>query len=51
MREEKSENPSFKTPIRPGRPPGYRRRAVHLVDELLDECQWLAHRAAIADTS
>ena len=51
MREEKSENPSFKTPIRPGRPPGSRRRAVHLVDELLDECQWLAHRSAMPDTS
>jgi hypothetical protein len=51
MREEKSENPSFKTPIRPGRPPGSRRRAVHLVDELLDECQWLAHRAELPDTS
>ena len=51
MREEKSENPSFKTPIRPGRPPGSRRRAVHLVDELLDECQWLPPRAAMPDTS
>lgn len=51
MRQEKSENPSFKTPLRPGRPPGYRRRAVHQVDELLQECQWLAHRAAMADTS
>ena len=51
MREEKSENPSFKTPLRPGRPPGSRRRAVHLVDELLDECQWLAFRATMADTS
>ncbi len=51
MREEKSENPSFKTPLRPGRPPGSRRRAVHLVDELLSECDWLAHRAAMADTS
>jgi hypothetical protein len=51
MREEKSENPSFKTPLRPGRPPGSRRRAVHLVDELLDECQWLAFRAAMPDTS
>ena len=51
MREEKSENPSFKTPLRPGRPPGSRRRAVHLVDELLDECQWLAHRAELPDTS
>ena len=51
MREEKSENPSYKTPLRPGRPPGSRRRAVHLVDELLDECQWLAHRAEMPDTS
>ena len=51
MRQEKSENPSFKTPLRPGRPPGYRRRAVHQVDELLHECQWLAHYAAMPDTS
>ncbi|MEQ1521155.1 MAG: hypothetical protein ABL936_07775 [Aestuariivirga sp.] len=51
MREEKAPNPSFKSPIRSGRPPGYRRRAVHEVDELLSECQWLAHYAAIADTS
>ena len=51
MRQETSPNPSFKTPLRPGRPPGYRRRAVHPVDELLSECQWLAHYAAMADTS
>jgi hypothetical protein len=51
MRESASPNPSFKTPLRPGRPPGSRRRAVHLVDELLSECDWLAHRAAMADTS
>jgi hypothetical protein len=51
MRQETSPNPSFKTPLRSGRPPGYRRRAVHEVDELLSECQWLAHYAAIADTS
>ena len=51
MREAASENPSFKTPIRPGRPPGSRRRAVHLVDELLSECDWLAFRAAMPDTS
>ncbi len=43
MRQEKSPNPSFKSPLRPGRPPGYRRRAVHEVDELLSECHWLAH--------
>ena len=51
MREAASENPSFKTPIRPGRPPGSRRRDVHLVDELLSECDWLAHRATMPDTS
>jgi hypothetical protein len=51
LRQEKSENPSFKTPLRPGRPPGHRRRAVHLVDELLSECDWLAFRAAMTDTS
>ena len=51
MRQEKSQNPSFKSPLRPGRPPGYRRRAVHQVDELLSECQWLACRAATPDTS
>ncbi|MBZ0260897.1 MAG: hypothetical protein K8F90_09880 [Hyphomicrobiales bacterium] len=51
MREEKSENPSFKTPLRPGRPPGYRRRDVHQVDELLSECQWLAWEAMKPDTS
>ncbi len=51
MRQETSPNPSFKSPLRPGRPPGYRRRAVHEVDELLSECHWLARYAAIADTS
>jgi hypothetical protein len=51
MRQEKAPNPSFKSPLRPGRPPGHRRRAVHQVDELLSECQWLACRAAMADTS
>ena len=51
MRQETSENPSFKSPLRAGRPPGYRRRKVHEVDELLSECQWLAHYAAMPDTS
>ncbi len=51
MRQEKSPNPSFKSPIRPGHPPGYRRRNTHEVDGLLSECHWLAYRAAMADTS
>ena len=51
MRQETSPDPSFKTPLRPGRPPGHRRRATHAIDELLSECQWLAHYAAMVDTS
>ena len=51
MRQETSPNPSFKSPLRPGRPPGHRKRAVHQVDELLSECQWLAHYAGMPDTS
>jgi hypothetical protein len=50
-RQETSPNPSFKRPIRPGLPPGHRRRNTHLVDELLTECDWLALRAAMTDTS
>ncbi len=46
-----SPNPSFKTPLRRGHPPGHRKRAVHQVDELLSECHWLARYAAMADTS
>ena len=51
MRQETSPNPSFKTPLRSGHPPGHRTRAVHEVDELLSECHWLACRAAMPDTS
>ena len=51
MRQETSPNPSFKSPLRRGRPPGYRRRATHAIDELLSECQWLAHYAAMPNTS
>jgi hypothetical protein len=51
MRQETSPDPSFKTPIRPGRPPGYRRRKTHEVDELLSECQWLAYEVTRSDTS
>ena len=30
------------SPLRPGRPPGFRQRAKHEVDEILKECHWLA---------
>ncbi len=51
MRQEKSPEPSFKSPLRPGRPPGHRTRVVHQVDELLSECHWLARYAGVPDTS
>jgi len=51
MRQETSPDPNFKQPLRPGHPPGHRRRNTHPVDELLSECDWLAYRAAMTDTS
>jgi len=51
MRQETSPNPSFKSPLRPDYPPGHRKRKIHEVDELLSECNWLACRAAMTDTS
>ena len=51
MRQEKAPSPSFKSPLRPGYPPGHRKRKIHEVDDLLSECNWLAHYAAMPDTS
>jgi hypothetical protein len=34
--------PRRATPLRPGRPPGFRRRPIHEVDDILAECHWLA---------
>jgi hypothetical protein len=41
----------FLSPLRPGHPPGYRRKAVHEVDEVLIECHGLAWDAMKPDTS
>jgi hypothetical protein len=51
MRQETSPNPSFKTPLRRGHPPGHRKKKIHKVDNLLSECNWLACQAMLADTS
>jgi hypothetical protein len=51
MRQEKSPNPSFKSPLRRGHPPGHRKKKIHEVDDLLSECNWLACHAAMSDTS
>jgi hypothetical protein len=51
LRREKAQSPKFKSPLRPGHPPGYRRKPVHEVDEVLIECHGLACDAMRPDTS
>jgi hypothetical protein len=51
VRREKAQSPKFKSPLRPGHPPGHRRKPVHEVDEVLIECHGLACDAMKPDTS
>jgi hypothetical protein len=51
VRREAAKAPKFKSPLRPGPPPGYRRKPVHEVDEVLIECHGLAFDAMKPDTS
>jgi hypothetical protein len=51
LRREKAISPKFRSPLRPGRPPGHRRKPVHEVDEILIECHGLAFDALKPDTS
>ena len=51
LRREAMQSPKFKSPLRPGRPSGYRRKAVHEVDEVHIECHGLACDAMRPDTS
>ena len=41
----------FKSPLRPGPPPGRRKRQIHPIDEILANCHWLAWEAMKPDTS
>ena len=50
-RREAAPSPKFRSPLRPGRPPGSRRKPIHLVDEVLIECHGLAWDALTPDTS
>ncbi len=50
-RREKVPTPKFQSPLRPGRPPGSRRKPTHEVDEILANCHWLAWEAEKLDTS
>ena len=51
MRRETMPGPVFKSPLRPGPPPGHRKRPIHEVDEVLANCHWLAWEALKPDTS
>ncbi len=51
VRRETAKAPKFKSPLRPGHPPGHRRKAIHEVDEVLIECHGLACDAMKPDTS
>jgi hypothetical protein len=51
VRREAAKAPKFRSPLRPGHPPGYRRKPVHEVDEVLIECHGLACDALKPDTS
>ena len=51
VRRENAKTPKFASPLRPGHPPGYRRKPVHEVDEVLIECHGLACDAMRPNTS
>ncbi len=51
QRRKASPSHKFLSPLRPGHPPGYRRKPIHEVDEVLIECDGLAWDALKPDTS
>jgi hypothetical protein len=51
LRREKVPSLKFKSPLRPGPPPGHRRKPVHEVDEVLIECHGLARDALRLNSS
>ena len=51
VRREAAKAPKFKSPLRPGPPPGHRKRQIHEVDKILANCHWLAWDAMKPNTS
>jgi hypothetical protein len=47
--QQQASRPVFATPLRPGEPPGYRRKPVREVDDILNECNSLAFHAMRLD--
>ena len=50
-RPKEERRPERWSPLRVGRPPGFRKRPRHEVDEILKECHWLARQVPTLDTS
>ena len=50
-RPKEERRPERWSPLRVGRPPGFRKRPKHEVDEILKECHWLARQVPALDTS
>jgi hypothetical protein len=50
-RRDKIPSLKFKSPLRPGPPPGHRRKKTHEIDEILTECHGLAWDVLREDTS
>ena len=51
VKRENAKTPKFRSPLRPGHPPGHRKRQIHPIDEILADCHWLAWEAMKPDTS
>jgi hypothetical protein len=51
IRRESVPSLKYKSPLRPGPPPGYRKNKTHEVDDILAECHGLAWDALRIDTS
>ncbi|MFN0192384.1 MAG: hypothetical protein ACKVP5_10485, partial [Aestuariivirga sp.] len=51
QRRDSMSGPVFKSPLRPGPPPGHRKRHIHPVDDILADCHWLAWDSMRTDTS
>ena len=51
VRRENAKAPKFRSPLRPGPPPGHRKRQIHPIDQILADCHGLACWAMEPDTS
>jgi hypothetical protein len=51
QRREAMPGPKFTSPLRPGPPPGHRKKHIHPVDNILADCHWLAWDSMRTDTS